>query len=55
LLEQRRLDPAIVANELDGYTLLCWEGPGKFCHRHIVADWLKPYTDVEEICDITLF
>ena len=19
--------------------LLCWEGKGKFCHRHLVADW----------------
>lgn len=21
--------------------LLCWEGSGKFCHRHIVAEWLS--------------
>lgn len=20
--------------------LLCYEAPGKFCHRHLVADWL---------------
>lgn len=20
--------------------LLCWEAPDKFCHRHILADWL---------------
>ena len=20
--------------------LMCWEGPNKFCHRHIVAQWL---------------
>jgi hypothetical protein len=19
---------------------LCYEGPGKFCHRHLVADWM---------------
>jgi uncharacterized protein (DUF488 family) len=22
-------------------TLLCWEKPGDFCHRHLVADWLR--------------
>lgn len=21
--------------------LLCWEGPNKFCHRHLVAEWFK--------------
>ena len=21
--------------------LLCWERPGQFCHRRLVADWLK--------------
>lgn len=21
--------------------LLCWEPPGQFCHRHLVADWLR--------------
>lgn len=25
----------------DGMTLLCWEGPGKFCHRHLLAEWLR--------------
>jgi len=24
----------------DGDVLLCWESPDKFCHRHIVAEWL---------------
>lgn len=24
--------------------LLCFEKPGDFCHRHIVADWLKEKT-----------
>ena len=22
-------------------TFLCWEKPGDFCHRHLVADWLR--------------
>ena len=25
----------------DKVILLCWENPSKFCHRHIVADWLS--------------
>lgn len=31
--------------------LLCYEAPGKFCHRHIVADWLskKTGTQIKEI------
>jgi len=35
------LDPQEVWNDLKDHTLLCWEKSGKFCHRRIVADWLK--------------
>ena len=29
--------------------LVCYEGPSKFCHRHLVAEWLNKYGyDVEE-------
>ncbi|MCX6668824.1 MAG: hypothetical protein NTV25_03335 [Methanothrix sp.] len=35
------LDPVEVVKELGpNPILLCWEGPSKFCHRHLVADWL---------------
>lgn len=27
----------------EGDVLLCWEATGKFCHRHILADWLKEH------------
>lgn len=27
--------------------LICWEGSGKFCHRHIVAKWLSRELKVE--------
>lgn len=27
-----------------GCVLCCWEGSGKFCHRHLVAKWIKKYT-----------
>lgn len=25
----------------EGDILLCWEKPNEFCHRHILAEWLK--------------
>ena len=27
--------------------LLCWEAPGKFCHRHLVASWIKSRAGVD--------
>lgn len=27
--------------------LLCWEAPGKFCHRHLIAKWLMEELGVE--------
>lgn len=27
--------------------LLCYEKPGEFCHRRIVAKWLKHYLNIE--------
>jgi len=31
----------------DGAILLCWESSEKFCHRHIVAEWLRKKEGVE--------
>ena len=43
-----KLDPKDVLNRLgDGAVMLCYEKPGDFCHRHLVADWLKQGTGVE--------
>ncbi len=36
-----KLNPAEVAMILEGKTLLCFEKTGDFCHRHIVAKWLR--------------
>lgn len=41
-----KLDPKKVYNDLlsiygKDFTLLCWCGKDKFCHRHIVAEWLN--------------
>ena len=36
------LDPLVVYEELGpNAVMLCYEGKGKFCHRHIVAEWLN--------------
>lgn len=36
------LDPIKVFKELGVESiLLCWEGPGKFCHRRLVAEWFN--------------
>ena len=38
-----RLDAGQVLRDLGGddVVLLCWEPPGEFCHRQVVAAWLK--------------
>ena len=38
-----QLNPHIVAAELDGKVLLCYEKSEDFCHRHLVAAWLRHY------------
>lgn len=35
------LDVHDVARALQDKILLCYEKPGDFCHRHIVAEWLR--------------
>lgn len=36
-----KLNPKVVGSLLQGKILLCWEGSKKFCHRHLVAEWLR--------------
>ena len=36
-----KLDPEEVYNKLNNSVLLCYEDSDDFCHRHIVADWLR--------------
>jgi hypothetical protein len=31
----------------DNFILLCWESPGEFCHRRVVAAWLKKEMGLE--------
>lgn len=35
------LDPAVVYDELNYKTLLCYEESSGFCHRHVVAAWFN--------------
>ena len=42
-----KLDPNAIWKELrklsngSSFALICYEKPGDFCHRHLVADWFK--------------
>ena len=38
-----KLDPAKVFRDLDGKILLCYEKPTDFCHRHLLAEWLREH------------
>ena len=41
-IKDRNLTPQEVLNDLgNDAILLCYEGKGKFCHRHIAAEWLR--------------
>lgn len=46
------LDPKEIYRKLradhgKNVTLLCYEKPGDFCHRRIVADWFETHLDVK--------
>ena len=42
------LSPQQVYNDLgDDAILLCWEPPGEFCHRRLVAEWLEENLKIE--------
>lgn len=42
------LDPQKVFDDLaEDAILLCWEAPGKFCHRRLVAAWLEEKLGVQ--------
>jgi len=38
-----KLDPHKIIKDLggDNFILLCWEDPGVFCHRRVVAAWMQ--------------
>lgn len=43
-----KLNPQEVAEHLgENAILICYEAPGKFCHRRLVAEWLKQNLNIE--------
>jgi hypothetical protein len=43
-----QFDPAKVYKHLGADAiLLCWEPPGQFCHRRLVAEWLEVHLGIE--------
>jgi len=42
-----KLNPTEVYEKLKDKVLLCYEESDKFCHRHIVASWLKESLGIE--------
>lgn len=43
-----KLNPENVVEDLgDNAVMICYEKPGDFCHRHIIADWLHKNTGIE--------
>ena len=51
------LDSTTVVKELQDFgkdiVLLCYETPEKFCHRHLVAEWINVNTNMN-ICEFEL-
>ena len=43
-----KLDPVKVLRDLggDNFVMLCWEAPGEYCHRRVVAAWMRKHTGV---------
>lgn len=39
-----RMDVKRTYRYLNNSIILCWERPERFCHRHIVAEWLQAGT-----------
>lgn len=45
LLKARNVNPHQLIKKIpDGSILLCYETPGEFCHRRILADWVERHT-----------
>jgi hypothetical protein len=44
-----KLNPQKVLEAMGGddFLMLCWEPPGQFCHRRIVATWFKKELGIE--------
>lgn len=48
ILQERELTPDKIINLIpDRSILLCYESPGDFCHRRVLAEWVFRYTGFE--------
>lgn len=46
-LKKRGVTPTQVVEDLaDGSIMLCFEKPGEFCHRRLVAGWIEAETGI---------
>jgi hypothetical protein len=48
-----KLNPVDVLRDLDGKIILCWEKPGVFCHRNLIAEWLIKNTGAN-VCELSM-
>jgi len=47
VLKARNVSPHALVDVIeDGTILLCYEPPGAFCHRRILAEWIERHTGV---------
>lgn len=44
----------LTKNNIENAILLCWEGENKFCHRHLVTEWLNNNLGIE-VKEIIIF
>ena len=42
-----KIDLEMIKNLKDDAVLICYEKPGDFCHRHVLADYLKEKFNIE--------
>lgn len=42
-----KLDPQSTYEKLRDKVILCWEKPGEFCHRNLVASWIEEKLGIE--------
>jgi hypothetical protein len=44
-----KLDPHKIIRDLggDNFIMLCFEAPGEFCHRRVVAVWMEKATGIK--------
>ena len=47
LLDPNQIFFDLTKNNTEDAVILCWECPNKFCHRHLIAEWLMKHLKIE--------